>query len=142
MAYRACSGVVLAGTVDVTPATPVGEITGYDVAETAEESDVSVMGTCLKSYLAGPVETAITLDGFSAHLPGTDPAQDSGQALFIPGAQLSMGIQPNGTGSGKPQLIWLDVTVTGRTFAGVVDGSPTWNVETRANGATDDTAQT
>jgi hypothetical protein len=133
--------VVLAGAVTVTPATPVGEISGYDVAETAEEIDVSPMGGCTKSYLGGPVETAITLDGFSAHLPGTDPAQDAGQALFVPGGQLSMAIQPNGTGAGKPQLEWLDVTVTGRTFAGVVDGSPTWNIEARANGATDETAQ-
>lgn len=142
MSYRACAGEVFAGAVTVTPATLVGFITGYDIAESAEEIDVSVMGTCTKSYLAGPIETAITFDGFSRHLPGTDPAQDAGQAIFVPGAQISCAIQPNGTGAGKPRLEWLDVTITGRTFAGVVDGVPTWNVTGRANSAADDTAQT
>ena len=143
MSYRACQGQVFAGSDTTIPATLVGYITGYDVAETAEEIDVSVMGDCTKQYLAGPLEVAITLDGFSRHIPSTDvgSTQDPGQALFVPGAKNSVAIQPAGTGSGKPRLEWTSVTVTGRTFAGVVDGVPTWNIEARANVATDDTAQ-
>lgn len=142
MSYRVCGMEVYAGAVTVTPATLVGFTNGADVTEAAEEIDVSVSGACEKSYLAGPVETTITLDGYSAHLPGTDPAQDTGQATIVPGAQISLAIQPNGTGSGKPRIEWLDVAVTGRVFAGVVDGAWTWNVTCRANSTTDDTAQT
>ena len=142
MSYRACNGLVIAGTVNVTPATAVGFITGYSVDEESEQIDVSVMGACTEASLAGPVRVSITLDGFSRHLPGTVPAVDTGQALVIPGSQISLGIQPNGAGTGKPQLIWLDVTVLSRRFAGEVKGVPTWSVTCSGNVATNETAQT
>lgn len=141
MSYKACNGEVFAGAKDATPATAVGFVNGYNYAETAEEIEVSVMGNCNKQYLGGAVEGVLTLDGFSRHTPGTNPAQDPGQALFIPGNQISLAIQPNGTGSGKPRLEWVDATITGRTFAGVFEGAPTWNVVLRTNVAVDDAAQ-
>lgn len=141
MSYRVCSMAVLAGTAESPASTLVGFTTGADVSEAAEEIDVSVTGNCEKSYLAGPVETTITLDAFSQHLPGTDPLQDPGQAVVVPGAQISLTLHPNGTGSGKPALSWLNVAVTGRTFAGVVDGAWTWNVTCRSNSPTVETAQ-
>ena len=145
MSYRACNGEVFAGPDQGTPSTLVGEITGYGVAETAERIDVSVMGSCVKSYLGGSVETVLRLDGFSLRLPSSDAdsTQDAGQALFITGEKLSLAIQPAGTGSGKPRTEWSSVTINGQEkITAEVNGSPVWNIDATANVAADETAQT
>ena len=145
MSYKVCRIEVLTGAVTVVPANSVGFVNGATVTESGDEIDVTVGNpTCSKSYLTGPIETAITLNMFSRHLPSTDPASavDSGQASLVAGAKVSLALRPDGSGSGKPQLQWLDVSIISREFAGVVDGSWTWNIEARANGAADETAQT
>lgn len=140
MSMKACGTVVVAGAADGTPSTVVGFCTDYGWTEAAEKIDVTT--SCTRAYLAGPVEITITLGGFTRALPGTDPTQDSGQALLRAGNTVSLAIRPNGTGSGKPQAEWTNVTIDNLALTGNVAGAWQYTLSATGNVATDETAQT
>lgn len=90
------NGVVLSG------ATPVAEIRSWEYTRGGEEQDTSVMGTTRTSLVNIKVTGTITV--YANQFPGTDPAQDAGQATLTVGSSVTLSLHPNGTGSGKPEL--------------------------------------
>lgn len=74
----------------------VGELRAWELTETAEEIDVSAMGTCVKKYESGPVEASGT---FTCWLDDTD----AGQAELTVAAEVTVLLWPGGAGSGLAQ---------------------------------------
>ena len=134
---RGCLTIIQSGAGNDT----VGEVREAIVDTTTPEEDVSAMGDCTRKFSAGASETSIELNGFANHWDGTDPAPDAGQQNFVVGNNVDVIIQPNGTGSGKPQLSF-NMVVLGERQSGSVDNSWTRDISGRVNGAIDSTPQT
>jgi len=60
MAVRGCLGAISVATTTGTLAA-VADITDWSMESTSEQLDASVMGSCAKSFVGGPVETSGTI---------------------------------------------------------------------------------
>lgn len=87
---RGCFGQV---TVD---ANVIGELRSWELTETAEEIDVSSMGSCVKTYQSGPVEASGT---FTCWLDDSD----AGQSALAVATEAVVLLWPAGAGSGLAQ---------------------------------------
>lgn len=94
---RGFDGVVKIGAVTV------AEITGWEYTRSGDTEDTSVMGT-RRSSLTN-IKVTGSISGYANNFPGTDPAQDAGQALLTVGSEVDLHLFPNGEGSGKPELV-------------------------------------
>lgn len=139
MSYKVCNKIIYAGAVNVLAATVVGYASGFTYTPSAARIDVTT--DCNEAFLGGVISRPFTISGFSRHLSGTDPVQDVGQALIIEGANISLMIQPNGAGAGKPQLSCLDAFIESVAWAGDAQGAWTWNVAGFFNVAPSDDPQ-
>lgn len=84
-----------------TPET-LGEVRSWSYRREGEEQDTSVMGTTRTDIVN--VKVSGTLSLYANHFPGSDPAQDAGQALLSVNQVVACILYPNGKGAGKPQL--------------------------------------
>jgi hypothetical protein len=96
MPIRGFNGVLLIGAVQI------AEVRGWEYRRGGDEEDTSVMGTERISLVKVVVTGTITV--YANQFPGTDPAQDPGQALLEVGDEVALILHPNGTGAGKPAL--------------------------------------
>lgn len=130
-------GVLLAGGSD----TNVAEIRQLTWERGGSEEDTSSMNNPRVSITK--VKVTGSLRVWTFQLPGTDPAQDAGQALFVVNDTVAVKFQPQGAGAGKPQLAGT-IRVTKESVDQAHDGKieSTFNFE--LDGATDwtRTAQT
>lgn len=87
---RGCFGAISVG------GNNIGELRAWELTETAEEIDTSVMGDCTRKYESGPVEASGT---FTCWLDDTDAAQSAMTVASV----VSVLLWPAGMGSGKAQ---------------------------------------
>jgi len=92
---RGCKGVVKIKAVGATSATnAVAELADWSYDESAEQIDVSAMGTCTKKYDAGAQSTTGQI---RCHWDGTDT---TGQNLLVVGSAVIIEVYPGGTATG------------------------------------------
>ncbi len=136
---RGCRGVVTVSSTASGSGTAVGRLTNWSFAESAEEIDASVMGSCVKAYLAGAQSTSVDIE---AQWDGDDTVQN----LITIGSRVYVRIYPEGTGSGanfyRTQATSTGgMTVLGRSVeGGGVDGIVSIKFNGRANGGLTATA--
>jgi len=112
LARKACLGVIELGP---TPAA-VAELRSWNYDQQAATIDVSTMGNCDTTELAGRVTRTV-----EATLYLADPA-DVVQDLLVIGDTLAIIAYPFGKTSGKLSLTG-NIEITGRTESGDVDGA-------------------
>ena len=122
-ATRACLGVVEIGSG---PAI-VGELTAWDANGVADEIDVSSMGTCTASSVAGVKKTTGTLTC------NYDP-DDAGQLLFVIGTAQQLIIYPFGKGVGEPVWTAASATILQNNLSAEVNGVVTIGMSYSING--------
>lgn len=120
------NGVLLSG------ATPINEVRSVQYNVEGDEEDTSVMGTTRTSLVN--IKTRGSIEVYTQDLPGTDPAQDAGQALFNIDAVFGLIWRPNGTGSGKPELTG-NIRVTSKAVTQEQDGHSTTTFNFEVDGA-------
>lgn len=143
-AIPGCRVEVLAGPALAPPTQLVGYLQSFTYASDVEEIDVSTMGNCTAQIINGLRTRTLSMEGFEQSLPGTDPVPDPGQViLFEEDANLAVILRVNGTGSGKPQILFLDTIVANLGMAGSAGNEPVSNtIDLRCNDAPDTTQQT
>lgn len=107
---RGCLGKVKAGGSP----TAVGQVTSWELDESSEELDGSVMGACVTTKEAGAVESRVRLSVLW-------DAADGGQDLFIPGDSIAVELFPGGDEPGKIKLAGT-VNILRRTRRGQLQG--------------------
>lgn len=124
---RGCFGQISVG------GNVLGELRAWELTETAEEIDVSIMGNCVKRYEAGPVEASGT---FTCYMDDTDTAQG---ALTV-GAEIAVLLYPGGVGTGLPSRSF-SAKITEIPESADVDGVVERNYSYRATTTIDRTPQ-
>ena len=109
MVTRGCKGQVRVGT------TPVAETRTWELNESAERIDASVMGDCTRKYEVGPVEATGT---FTCFLDDTDT---NGQLALPVAGSVSLVLWPAGEGSGLSQRSFT-ATIEAIAERAAVDG--------------------
>ena len=124
---RGCFGSISVG------GNPLGELRAWELTETAEEIDVSIMGNCVKRYEAGPTEASGTLTCYMDD-------GDTGQGALTIGAEVAVLLYPGGIGSTLPQRSFT-AKITEIPESADVDGVVERTYSYRATTAIDRTPQ-
>lgn len=119
MATKACMGVVQADSQTIV------ELFSWGTAGESNQIDVSVMGTCNRATLAGPV--GVTFSGSAYYVQG-----DAGQTLINEGDTVSLNIYPFGNTTGLPRWT-MSGDVTRRNDTAEVDGAVQFTFEITAD---------
>ena len=112
LAKRACNGVIKIGP---TPAI-VAELRSWSYDQQGDEIDVSTMGACDTTTIAGRVTRRV--EGSLYLASPSDAAQD----LLVIGTNVAIEVFPFGENSGELSLVGT-INVLTRTESGDVDGA-------------------
>jgi len=112
----------------------VAKIRDYTENVRSEMMDATVMGVEYEQVTPGITSGTLELSTYM------DPDDTTGQEALANGAQVTVALRPNGTGSGEPQSTYM-----GAVENLVVSANPRENVSrnftVRVNGTVDRTAQ-
>lgn len=133
MATRGCAGKVYASTTTGTPA-EVAEVTEWSFDSSAENLDASVMGACTKSFVAGPVETQVSLTCNWAQNPVA--SADAEQVLLAAvGTNVKLVLFPAGTTAGYRKYTADSALITSVRIGASVNGFVQTTMGLFVNGA-------
>lgn len=132
-AVRGCQGKVYASTTTGSPA-EVADITEWSFESSAEQLDASVMGSCTKEFVAGPVETQVQLTCNWAQDPVA--SADAEQVLLAQvGNNVQLVLYPAGTAVGKRKYTAASALIQSVRIGAQVSGFVTANMSLFVNGA-------
>lgn len=120
MAVRGCLGTVHCATTGGTLAA-IADVTEWSFESTAENIDASVMGSCTKSFVGGPVETSGTI---TCHWNGpTNSSFDAEQALMgAAGTNVKITLFPAGTTVGYRKYVITSALISSARHSASVNG--------------------
>lgn len=120
MATRGCSGKVYTSATGGTPA-ELADVTEWSFESQAENLDASVMGSCTKSFVAGPVETSgqLTCNWAQAVFASRDAEQTLMEAV---GTNVALVLYPAGTTAGNTKYTASSALITSVRIGASVNG--------------------
>lgn len=112
MAKKACEGLIRIGPTPV----DLGEIRSWSMSDEGEELDVSVMGSCQTTKIAGRRTQQYEINYY---VESADP----GQLLLTPGSEgVALELYPRGNVSGRDQFD-ATVNIISNNMSADVDGA-------------------